>query len=230
MYFYLPNTVVEWSGVSGHYFRPIPIFVKDLVQDCFLLEAIDIVRCLRCDKQVLLLTDKSIVRRLGHLMLLLRSTIVYLLEQVVLLLTHHQLPSFLLPLFQLVFEGLGIDAHTSIRHDLLACVRGNADSHTSLAHALDARVEREQVVLQVYDLDVWLWKWPAHHVLFVKAPLVGDVVVLVDRGRHAGGGLLLDAAQRFLRVVPEGTRSRAGLVPQHHDFPPALLLRGMRRC
>ena len=176
-----------------------------------------------------MLADQTVVGGLGHLMLLLRSTIVYLLEQVVLLLTHHQLPSFLLPLLQLVFEGLGIDAHASVRHDLLARVRGDADSHATLAHALDARVEREQVVLQVYDLDVRLWKRPAHHVLFVKAPLVGNVVVFVDRGRHAGGGLLLDAAQRFLRVVPEGTRSRAGLVPQHHYLPPRLLLRRMLR-
>ena len=85
-------------------------------------------------------------------------------------------------------------------------------------------------MLQVYDLDIWLRKRPAHHVLFVKAPLVGDVVVFVDRGRNAGGGLLLDAVQGFLRVVPEGARSGAGLIPQHHDFPPPLLFRGMRRC
>ena len=177
-----------------------------------------------------MLANQTVVGGLGHLMLLLRSTIVYLLEQVVLLLTHHQLPSFLLPLLQLVLERLGVDTHTSIRHDLLACVRSYADSHATLAHALDARVEREQVVLQVYDLDVRLGKWPAHHVLFVKAPLVGDVVVLVDRGRHAGGGLLLVAIQGFLSVVPEGTRPRAGLVPQHHYFPPRLLLRRMLRC
>ena len=100
--------------MSGHYFRPIPIFVKDLVKDCFLLEAVDVVRCLWCNQQILLFADKPVVGGLGHLMLLLRSTVVYLLEQVVLLLAHHQLPSFLLPLFQLVFEGLGIDAHPSI--------------------------------------------------------------------------------------------------------------------
>ena len=85
-------------------------------------------------------------------------------------------------------------------------------------------------MLQVYDLDIWLWKWTAHHVLFVKAPLVSDVVVLVDRGRYAGGSLLLVAVQGFLRVVPEGTRPRASLVPQHHHLPPRLLLRRMLRC
>ena len=111
---YLPDAVVEWSGVPRHYFRPIPIFVKDLVQNGLLLEAIDIVRRLWCDQQVLLLADEAVVGGLGHLVLLLRSTIVYLLEQVVLLLAHHQLPSFLLALFQLVFEGLGIDAYTSV--------------------------------------------------------------------------------------------------------------------
>ena len=177
-----------------------------------------------------MLANKTVVGGLGHLMLLLRSTIVYLLEQVVLLLTHHQLPSFLLPLLQLVFEGLGIDAHTSIRHDLLARVRGYANSHATLAYTLDARVEREQIVLEVYDLHVWLRKRPAHHVLLVQAPLVGDVMVFIDCGRHAGGSLLLIVVQRFLSVVSEGTRSRAGLVPQHHYLPPRLLLRRMLRC
>ena len=89
-------------------------------------------------------------------MLLLWSAIVYLLEQVVLLLAHHQLPSFLLPLLQLVLEGLSVDAHASVRHDLLARVGGDADSYAALVYALDARVEGEQVVLQVYDLDVRL--------------------------------------------------------------------------
>ena len=101
--------------MSSHYFRAIwPVFVEDLVKDSFLLEAVDVVRGLRREQKVLLFAYQAVVGGLGHLMLLLRSTIVYLLEQVVLLLAHHQLPSFLLPLFQLVLEGLGIDAHPSI--------------------------------------------------------------------------------------------------------------------
>lgn len=51
--------------MSSHDFRSAlrpPIFVENLVQDCFLLESIDVVWCLRCDNQVLLLlTDEAIV-------------------------------------------------------------------------------------------------------------------------------------------------------------------------
>ena len=61
-----------------------------------------------------MLADQSVVGGLWHLMLLLWSAIVYLLEQVVLLLAHHQLAGVLLPLLQLVLERLRIDAHTSV--------------------------------------------------------------------------------------------------------------------
>lgn len=204
----LPDAIMKRSGVSCHYFRAIwPVFVKDLVKDSFLLEAVDVVRGLRRDQKVLLLAYQSVVGGLGHLMLLLWSTIVYLLEQVVLLLTHQQLPSFLLALLQLVLEGLGVNANTSVGHDLLACVGGDADPYACLAHSLDARVEREQVVLQVYDLDVWLRQWATHHVLLVEAPLVGNVEIFVDRRRYAGGKELLVVIHRFLCIVSKRARS-----------------------
>ena len=67
--------------------------------------------------------------------------------------------------------------------------------------------------------------------LFIRrVEAVGDVMVFIDCGGHAGGSLLLIVVQRFLSVVSEGTRSRAGLVPQHHYLPPRLLLRRMLRC
>ena len=55
---------MERCRVSCHDFGSAlrSIFVENLVQDCFLLESIDVVWCLRCDNQVLLLfTDEAIV-------------------------------------------------------------------------------------------------------------------------------------------------------------------------
>ena len=84
-----------------------------------------------------MLANKTVVGGLGHLMLLLRSTIVYLLEQVVLLLTHHQLSSFLLALLELILQRLRINADAPVRHDLLASVRRNAYSDTAGVRAVD---------------------------------------------------------------------------------------------
>jgi hypothetical protein len=77
-----------------------------------------------------------------------------LLQQVVLVLTHHDL-AFLLSLLKLVFKRLSVDSHPSICHYLLPCVAGDARTDTEL-HRSDTDIQREQVVLQVDDLHVWL--------------------------------------------------------------------------
>ena len=77
------------------------------------------------------------VGRLRHLVLLLRASVMDLLQQVVLLLTHHQLSSFLLALLELILQRLRINADAPVRHDLLASVRRNAYSDTAGVRAVD---------------------------------------------------------------------------------------------
>ena len=77
------------------------------------------------------------VGRLRHLVLLLWASVMDLLQQVVLLLTHHQLSSFLLALLELILQRLRINADAPVRHDLLASVRRNAYSDTAGVRAVD---------------------------------------------------------------------------------------------
>ena len=60
---------------------------------------------------------------------------VYLLQQVVLLVTHHQVIAtvacFFLTLLELVFERLCVDSDATIANDLLTSARGDATVHTS---------------------------------------------------------------------------------------------------
>ena len=77
------------------------------------------------------------VGRLRHLVLLLRASVMDLLQQVVLLLTHHQLSSFLLALLELILQRLRINADAPVRHDLLASVRRDAYSDTAGVRAVD---------------------------------------------------------------------------------------------
>lgn len=61
---HLPEGLMERCCVACHDFGSAlcSVLVENLVQDSFLLEPINIVWCLRCDNQVLLLlTDKAIV-------------------------------------------------------------------------------------------------------------------------------------------------------------------------
>jgi len=95
------------------------------------------------------------------------TTILDLLQKVVLLLTHYHLTSIFFTLLELILQGLRIDAHAPIRHDLLSSIRcdpnaGDPDPDT----AMDTRVKGKQVVLQVDDLHVWLGQRPADHILF----------------------------------------------------------------
>ena len=221
---------MERRSVSCHHFGPIGlVFVEYLMQYGLLLESVDVVGRLWHDEQVLLVAHEPAVRRLWHLVLLLRGTVMDLLQQVVLLLTHHQLSSFLLPLLELVLEGLCVDADATVGHDLLASVGGDAYSDATRVGSLHARVEGQQIVLEVDDFYVWLREWPAHHILFIQAPLVGNILVFDDRRRIGSRSLCLEAVQRFLGVVPQRAGSRARPVALHHYLGPALVLRGMLR-
>ena len=98
-----------------HHLGPIGlVLVKYLVQYCLLLEPVDVVWRLRHHQEVLLVAHKPAVGRLRHLVLVLGAAVMYLLQQVVLLLTHHQLACFFLALLELVLEGLRVDTHPSI--------------------------------------------------------------------------------------------------------------------
>ena len=46
-------------------------------------------------------------------------------------------------------------------------------------------------MLEVDDFYVWLREWPAHHILFVQTPLVGNILIFIDSGRMICGGLRL---------------------------------------
>ena len=125
----LPEGLVEGSRVSRHYFRAAlgAAFVEDLVQDCLLLEAVDVAWSLWRYYDALLFADKAVVGRLRGLMLLARDgcrgTIVDLLQQIVLLLAHCLIAyRFLLPLLQLVFERLSVNTYTTVTDNLLSCV------------------------------------------------------------------------------------------------------------
>ena len=78
---------------------------------------------------------------------------VYLLQQVVLLVTHHQVVAAVSCLFfallKLVFERLGVDSDPTVTDDLLARARGNATIHAccrstpELTDSLKPRVKRQ---------------------------------------------------------------------------------------
>jgi len=82
------------------------------------------------------------------------------------MLTHHDLP-FLLSLFQLVLQRLGVEAQASVRHDLLACVTRNSNPDSHL-HRVDTTVERQQVMLQVYDLNIGFRERSTNSVFLVE--------------------------------------------------------------
>lgn len=106
---------MERRGVPSHHLGSVRlVLVEYLVQYRLLLEAVDVVRRLRHHQQVLLVAHEPAVGGLGHLVLVLRAAVMYLLQEVVLLLTHHQLPCLFLALLELVLEGLGVDAHPTI--------------------------------------------------------------------------------------------------------------------
>ena len=113
-----------------------------------------------------------------------------LLQQVVLLLGHHESARLFLALFELHFEGLGVDADPAIRDYLLARRSGDAPGARAgqMGNSLDAGVERQEVVLEVQDLDIRLGQWTTNHVLAIEALLVRDVEILVNRrGRPVAG-------------------------------------------
>ena len=78
---------------------------------------------------------------------------VYLLQQVVLLVTHHQVVATVACLFfallKLVFERLGVDSDSTVTDDLLPRAGGNATIHAcsrpapELTDSLKPRVKRQ---------------------------------------------------------------------------------------
>lgn len=89
--------------MTSHDFRAArtTVFVKNLVQNGLLLDAVDFVGCLRSHEEpLLLLADEAVVRRLWELLVHRAlsagastswntTVVVNLLEQVVLLMAHH---------------------------------------------------------------------------------------------------------------------------------------------
>ena len=155
--------------VSSHHLGSAlrTIFIKDLVQDCFLLEAINVIRCFRSDYQILLLfAYQTIVTRLRQLMMLNRiwilSPAMDLLQQVVLLLAHNQTVSrsisssigsgctlrgnrLFLTLLELILQALCIYPDPAIRNDLLTRVACNG--------TLPASTTRIEIIAKV--VTIW---------------------------------------------------------------------------
>ena len=75
MFANLPKGLMKRCRVSSHHLGSAlrTIFIKDLVQDCFLLEAINVIRCFRSDYQILwVCAYQTSVTRLRQLMMLNR--------------------------------------------------------------------------------------------------------------------------------------------------------------
>ena len=83
---------------------------------------------------------------------------------------------------------MGIDAYSTVTDYLLAGARGNGTATPSnatdkLADTLKPGVKWQQVVLQVYDLHVWLGQRAA--LLLMKCSLIRHVLILVESAAQA---------------------------------------------
>ena len=190
--------MIERCRVSCHDFGTTlrATFIEYLMQNCLLLIPVAIIGSFGCYYQILLLISvkKHVVRwlwQLVHCYCGCRTT-VNLLKKVVLLLAHHLVASCLLfASFQLVLETLCIDSDPRVANDLLSCI--SCDSTTTscsqLTHPLQAWIERQQVVLQVYYLHIRFRQGSWDHVVDVQAFLVRYLLVFfacwcaVTRGR-----------------------------------------------
>ena len=153
-------------------------------------------------------------------------------------------------MLQLVLERLRIDTHSAVTYYLLASARGDGtvtprNTTDELADTLKPRVKWQQIVLQVYDLHVWLWQRAA--LLLMKCPLICHVLILVEssaqsvaRSRYSRLNcrlgdyrvvLLLATDTSAITIVDwlgqrvgHGGGRRRRLVPQHHGLKAWLLL------
>lgn len=116
-----------------------------------------------------MLRQHAVVRRAWHLLglrvqrvlvlvvarVLIRAvaTLSDLLQQVVLMLAHHGGLALFLALLELVLQTLCVNPCT-VSHYLLSRAARNSSTHAHL-HAVDTAIQRQQVVLQIYDLHVW---------------------------------------------------------------------------
>ena len=83
---------------------------------------------------------------------------------------------------------MGIDAYSTVTDYLLASARSNgtatpSDATDKLADTLKPGVKWQQVVLQVYNLHVWLGQRAA--LLLMKCSLIRHVLILVESAAQA---------------------------------------------